>query len=336
MSRYSIFGEKSIVAKSQWVKIYGTDDNTFTYNDKRILTSSDLPPPFSVAPLGSTPNTAGLSYAGGVLNGQPADATHPGFLTSGAQSIGGNKTFNGNIGSLGSINAGTALTAGTTLAVTGTSNFADLATFQNGETVTGPVTLNSVYGLTPNTTAPKLLTIGSTGVVNNFTPVVDLALVSLVNGSASTNPASPSVIGISSIQETNTGISIDTVTNSIQMTKPGVYLMQFQLQLTDPGSGNLPVIYTQMQGATSSAGPWSQSQSYENAMMPRFTGVEQPYIAPFVWRKHTPESTSDYLRFVALGNCYPSAPYSTTAAGVAPGYITGLIYINFIASPTTY
>ncbi len=43
--------------------------------------------------VGSTPNADGASLNGQVLTLQPADGTHPGVLTSGAQTIGGVKTF---------------------------------------------------------------------------------------------------------------------------------------------------------------------------------------------------------------------------------------------------
>jgi hypothetical protein len=51
----------------------------------------------SIANVGSTPNAQGGTIVGTVLTLQPADGTHPGLLTSGVQSIGGNKTFTGSI-----------------------------------------------------------------------------------------------------------------------------------------------------------------------------------------------------------------------------------------------
>lgn len=47
----------------------------------------------SLAAFGSTPNANGLSLAAGVLNMQPADATHPGGVSILAQSFAGVKTF---------------------------------------------------------------------------------------------------------------------------------------------------------------------------------------------------------------------------------------------------
>ncbi len=47
----------------------------------------------SVGSFGSTPNAGGASYLSGVLTMQPADASHPGMVSTGAQSWSGQKTF---------------------------------------------------------------------------------------------------------------------------------------------------------------------------------------------------------------------------------------------------
>lgn len=51
----------------------------------------------SVGPVGSSPNNNAADITGNVLTLEPADGTHPGVLTSGAQTIGGAKTFSGAI-----------------------------------------------------------------------------------------------------------------------------------------------------------------------------------------------------------------------------------------------
>lgn len=51
----------------------------------------------SIGAFGSTPNTAGLSITADVLQMQPADATHPGGISTGTQTIAGNKTFSGTV-----------------------------------------------------------------------------------------------------------------------------------------------------------------------------------------------------------------------------------------------
>lgn len=52
----------------------------------------------SLAAVGAAPNANAATLAGQVLNLQPADGANPGIVTSGAQSFGGAKTFNGNVG----------------------------------------------------------------------------------------------------------------------------------------------------------------------------------------------------------------------------------------------
>jgi hypothetical protein len=47
--------------------------------------------------VGSTPNANGASLTNGTLTLQPADATHPGVITAGAQALAGDKTLTGNL-----------------------------------------------------------------------------------------------------------------------------------------------------------------------------------------------------------------------------------------------
>lgn len=51
----------------------------------------------TLAPVGSVPNDNGASLTGQTLTLQPASATKPGVLTAGSQTIGGDKTFQGNV-----------------------------------------------------------------------------------------------------------------------------------------------------------------------------------------------------------------------------------------------
>lgn len=78
----------------------------------------------SIGAFGSTPDAKGLSLSGQTITAQPADATHPGMVTTAPQTFGGSKTF--------SVATGTAVTgsggsiglsgSGTTYGVVGTSN----------------------------------------------------------------------------------------------------------------------------------------------------------------------------------------------------------------------
>ncbi len=51
----------------------------------------------TMAAVGSSPSANGASISGVTLTLQPADGTHPGVLTSGTQTIGGNKTMSGTL-----------------------------------------------------------------------------------------------------------------------------------------------------------------------------------------------------------------------------------------------
>ncbi len=49
----------------------------------------------SIGTVGSSPNAGAASISTGVLTMQPADATHPGVVTAGTQTVGGDKTITG-------------------------------------------------------------------------------------------------------------------------------------------------------------------------------------------------------------------------------------------------
>lgn len=51
----------------------------------------------SLAPVGSSPNADGASFATGTLTLQPADATNPGVISATTQTIGGDKTLTGDL-----------------------------------------------------------------------------------------------------------------------------------------------------------------------------------------------------------------------------------------------
>lgn len=62
-----------------------------TFGD--TTTQNTAAQPASMAAFGSTPNNNGGVFSSGALTLEPADGTHPGGLTTGAQTIGGKKTF---------------------------------------------------------------------------------------------------------------------------------------------------------------------------------------------------------------------------------------------------
>jgi hypothetical protein len=68
-------------------------DGTLTASNFSGSNTGDV----TLTAVGSSPSANGASLSGQALTLQPADGTHPGVITSGAQTIGGNKTFSGSI-----------------------------------------------------------------------------------------------------------------------------------------------------------------------------------------------------------------------------------------------
>lgn len=99
--------------------------------------------------VGAVPNTKGASLTGQALTLQPADGTNPGVLTAGTQTIGGAKTFTGNL-SAQALAATNNITAGGNISATGTVTGSNLS-----GTNTGDLTL-AVIGSTPNTSGASL------------------------------------------------------------------------------------------------------------------------------------------------------------------------------------
>jgi len=70
-------------------------DSILTVLNGRIrkIPVSGIVPTISFGTFGSTPNAQGGSYSGGIITLQPADATNPGGLSTGTQTIGGAKSL---------------------------------------------------------------------------------------------------------------------------------------------------------------------------------------------------------------------------------------------------
>lgn len=70
---------------------------TITPGASGITINQSSHDPVTLAAVGSSPNATGASLSAQQLTLQPADATNPGVVTAGTQTIGGNKTFAGSI-----------------------------------------------------------------------------------------------------------------------------------------------------------------------------------------------------------------------------------------------
>lgn len=167
MARVFKFAQKEYGINCDTITFKGIDDTTFTYNGVPVMGQGST---LAVAAVtGSTPNNAGLAIAlvgkQYTLTTEPADATHPGLVTAGAQNIGGAKTFASTIaasnfsGSSSGTNTGDAATPNVTLAVVGAVPNA------NGATLTG-----QVLNLQPaSATQPGVVTAGTQTIAGNKT-----------------------------------------------------------------------------------------------------------------------------------------------------------------------
>lgn len=103
--------------------------------------------PLSLAAVGSTPNANGASLSGQQLTLQPADATNPGVVSTGTQSLAGNKTLTGNLNVDGTTRLATSL-SGALIASTGTVSSLTLSDGQLviGSTGNAPIAANLSAG----------------------------------------------------------------------------------------------------------------------------------------------------------------------------------------------
>ena len=72
-------------------------DKTFTGSISALNLSGTNTGNVALAPVGSAPNLNGATLTGQLLALQPANATNPGVVSTGTQTIAGNKTFSNNV-----------------------------------------------------------------------------------------------------------------------------------------------------------------------------------------------------------------------------------------------
>ncbi len=148
MSRQQIFAQKELILDSELVTLFGHDDDSLTYNGKRILTDSDI---VELGPVGSSPNANAATLVDEVLALQPASENFPGVLTTGTQTLGGEKTFvtGIHIENIGTFNGSTIITEATlppvelTVGPIITLGTTDGATINDGELRLGAATIES-------------------------------------------------------------------------------------------------------------------------------------------------------------------------------------------------
>lgn len=105
------FSRTKLLLESEQISLLTNTLDDATLNSYRILTTQDLggivgppgppgPPgadgiPTSLAAIGAVPNANGASLSGSTLNLQPANGSFGGVITTGTQTIAGQKTFSG-------------------------------------------------------------------------------------------------------------------------------------------------------------------------------------------------------------------------------------------------
>lgn len=171
--------------------------------------------------LGSSPNGSGASLSNQSLTLQPADATNPGLLTSGAQSIGGNKTFTG---SISASNLSGTNTGDVTLAAVGSSPNANAASLSGqqltlqpadatnpGVVTTGAQTIAGTKTFSGNISAANLSGTNTGDVTVSDTDSIDLTLASQALSAAlklSSDAASASNLKATTTVKTGAGAGL--------------------------------------------------------------------------------------------------------------------------------
>jgi hypothetical protein len=149
----------------------------------------------TLAAVGSSPNANGATISSSTLNFQPCNGTNPGVITSGTQTIGGNKTFTGTIGAS---NLSGTNTGDITLAAVGASPNA------NGLTLTG-----SALNLQPcDGTNPGVITAGTQTIGGNKTLTGTIAASNL----SGTNTGDVTIAAPFSVTPTLNSGTITTMT----------------------------------------------------------------------------------------------------------------------------
>lgn len=146
----------------------------------------------SLTAVGSSPSANGASLSGQALTLQPADATRPGLITAGTQTIGGAKTF---ASSISATNLSGTNTGDQTITLTGdvtgsgSGSFATTVAKVAGTTVSGTTgSTNVVFSTSPTLSNPV---VGTQSQGNNSTTAASTAYVDLAvsNAIAGVNPA---------------------------------------------------------------------------------------------------------------------------------------------------
>lgn len=257
--------------------------------------------PVTLAAVGSSPNANAATITGQALNLQPADASNPGVLTAGTQTIGGAKTFSTSVSSPSHVLTGSSSGALTLVAAATTSDY----------TLTMPSSQGAIYSVLTNDgagvatwSAPLSPALG----IQNYTlacSVLGNALTIELKtiGGADPTPADPVAIIFRNATATS-GLSTRVLVTSA-------------LSITVPSGATL--------GRTTAALNWPMYVWFiNNGGAAEFAVSTSPAYASLV-------TTTT----ISAGSTSISTMYSATGRSAAPVTSAGVLTIN-LATQTTY
>lgn len=206
-----------------------TFSSTISASNLSNTNSGDL----TLAAVGSTPSANGAALSGQVLTLQPADGTHPGLVTTGTQTIAGDKTFTGLLTATGDIQAAQGFgiyfnTAGTHRIVDNGSGYLECNTgmvLSGAITLTGNSPISSCSGIIINNTG-----IGASGGIHLDAASEGTAFINFLRPNGNSNDTLQ--VGGGRIQDGS------AFTSNIQNATSGGNSMVQALSTVTPASGS--------------------------------------------------------------------------------------------------
>lgn len=266
MARVYKFAQKEYGINSEYLTFFGHDNTTFTYNGQPVMGQGGVATVVAGAPAAANANGLAVTTVGttATIQTAPADATHPGVVTSGTQTFGGDKTFNGALTVLGDchlsqvgnrifLNADTIemqhipvptsnalmmaydLTLGVVMSeIAFVNDTTGIVTFD------GDVKLNSGRTMTITdlpSSSPTAATNTNVVFTNGATGLITSAKVANFNGQATiigqACTTTQTIIGFNAMTPSNHQLAtFSTATNKLTVNQAGSYVFQLKLGFT--------------------------------------------------------------------------------------------------------
>ena len=159
--------------------------------------------PLTIASVGTAPNVNGMTLASNVLNLQPADITNPGVVSTGTQTLTGQKTFNTGVQFTNAIVSYIPATLNyyevftTSYALSGCASVTFNVTWTRIGNLVNLTWLSANSGLGIATTVAGTLSTPSSTVPTRFLASNYSACISVINGSTNTTLANGNIFFLS-------------------------------------------------------------------------------------------------------------------------------------------